>query len=317
MPNRDDIPAEAGLDLGWDEASEILAPFGQIAANFSEAVRMLSTSHIKGGELDLGGRNHIARLLKNDTLKATYYYFAKQFKPQLFQTPSGKLSNSELLNGFSPIDHAAVLSLCYLFKNLSRRIDNDEWEYVKTPLYEALFIGGNIGLAINEVGLGIGLLTRGIRYLAFAPLLKDDRKAFKEYRQHLKSRDIAFDSDFEFKTWRCTTVQIASLLLERIGFPRSTALQFGYAANKSAPPEPDSTFGLPFRIAECLTEGFMEGNEIPEVAPDWVGEAIKFSPQVRGNLLIALRESHEEEKKIEWLNKGSSDLSPEATPELF
>jgi hypothetical protein len=317
MSNTNDLPAETGLNLGWDEAAELLNSFGPIAANFAEAIRMLSAAHVNGADLDLGGSNHIARLIKNDTLKATYYYFAKQFKPTLLKTARGKLSNSDIINGFTPIDHAAVLSLCYLSKNLSKKVDLEEWEYVKTPLYEALFIGGNIGLAVKEVGLGIGLLTRGIRYLAFAALLKDDRKGFKEYRQHLKNKDLAFDSKFELDVWKCTTIQLASLLLERIGFPRTTALQFVYAASKTSSINPDTSFGIPFRISECLTEAYMEGDEIPEVAPLWVGDGIKFSPEVRGNLLIALRESHHEEKGIEWLNKSSSDLSPETTPELF
>jgi hypothetical protein len=310
------VALEADVPLGWRAAAELLKPFGAAAANFAEAMRLLTAAHSAGEPLSPGGRNHILRLLKNDTIKATYYFFAKQFRPELLSSKP-QLIPQDFLNAFAPIDHAAILTLCYLFKNLSKKTDREEWEYVQTPLYEALAIGGQIGKSIPQVGLGLGLLTRGLRYLAFAPLMRENRKAFKDYRQHLKSKDIPFDSSFEQQVWQCTTTQVTGLMLEQMGYPRTTALQFIAAVERGKTPAPDAIFGVPFRLAECLMEAYMEGHEIPTTTPAWVGQEVALPAEVRGNLLISLKHASEESNRIDWLSKGAMDLSPINTPELF
>jgi hypothetical protein len=304
------------LTLGWGPAAELLKPFGSVAANFSEAIRLLLSSRTSDTPLSHGSRNHLIRLLKNDTLKATYYFFSRQFNPGLL-TSKKHLTPTDFLDAYKPIDHAAILTLCYMFKNLSKKIEKDEWDYVQTPLYEALAIGGKIGLTVKEVGLGIGLLTRGLRYLAFAPLMRENRKAFKEYRQHLKAKDRVFDLAFEQKIWQCTTVQITGLMLEQMGYPRSAALQFVAAAERSESSTPDQGFGVPFRLAECLMDAYMEGQEIPTTTPSWVGQTIELPAEVRGNLLMSLKGVTSESNRVEWLNKGSADVNPTTTPELF
>jgi hypothetical protein len=313
---------QLGLNLGWGTAAELLKPFGTVAANFTEATRVLASAHTASTPLSPGGANHILRLLKNDTIKATYYFLVKQFKPS-FLTSKRQIRPQDFLNAFAPIDHAAVITLCYLFKNFGRMVDEEEWDYVQSPLYEAATVGGQIGLCVSQVGFGLGLLTRSLRYLAFAPLIRENRKAFKEYRQYLKTKDIPFDATFEQKAWQCTTSQISGLLLEQMGFPRTAALQFVAAAERSQSAErrkatePDARFGVPFRLAECLMDAYMEGNEIPTAAPSWVGQEIALPAEVRGKLLAALNNAHDDNKRIEWLNKSSSDLTPRETPKLF
>lgn len=317
----------ADVNLGWGTAADLLKPFGSVAANFTEAMRVLTAAHSASEQLSPGGANHILRLLKNDTLKATYYFLAKEFKPSLLRSKR-QILPQDFLNAFTPIDHAAILTLCYLFKNLGKMVDRDEWEFVQTPLYEAATVGGHIGLSVTQVGFGLGLIARSLRYVAFAPLIRENRKAFKEYRQHLKSKDIAFDGVFEQKMWQCTTTQISGLMLEQMGFPRTAALQFVAAAElsnkdaagqskKNSAVEPDLRFGIPLRLAECLMDSYMEGNEIPTAAPSWVGQEIALPAEVRGTLLAALNNAHDDRSRVEWLNKTSADLTPTATPELF
>jgi hypothetical protein len=303
--------------LGWRSAAELIRPFGPVAANFAEATRMLVGSHLRGEEsVSSSGQNHLRRLIKNDTLKATYYFFSKQFKPGLF-LDNPKLDERDFIKIYTAIDHAAILSFCYLFKNLSKKIEKEEWEYVQVPLYEALAIGGVVGQAIKEIGLGIGLIIRGVRYLAFAPFMRENRKGFKEYRQHLKAHDIPFDTAFEQRMWQCSSIQIGGLLLERMGFPRTVTLQFIAAAERSASVAADPIFGAPFRLAECLVDAYMEGHEIPTSTPPWVGKDLQLTAEVRGTLLAALNKVFDEKKRVEWLNKTSSDITPETTPELF
>lgn len=308
---------DEGAKLGWKAASDLIKPFGQVAANFSEAIRMLVSCHMNStGATAIGGQNHVVRLIKNDTVKATYYYFAKQFSPDLFQSKP-HLSEKDFWNAYQPIDHAAILTFCYLFKTLSRKTEKDEWEYVQVPLYEALAIGGCVGQSIKEIGLGIGLLARGMRYLSFAAFMRENRKGFKEYRQHLKANDVPFDTAYEEEIWQCSSTQIAGLFLERMGYPRIVGLQFVAAAERSTSVEAEALFGVPFRLAGCLVDAYMEGHEIPTSTPGWVGKQIDLPAEVRGNLIAALNKVIEDKNRVEWLNKGSSNIDAASTPELF
>ena len=317
----EDPKTDTSLDeqakLGWKVASDLFKPFGSTAANFAEAIRLLTAAHESGTTtLSLGAQHHIIRLLKNNTMKATYFFFAKQFRPSVVEDTS-LITDRDLLKAFTPFEHAAIISLCYLFKTLSRKIDKEEWEYVQTPLYEALAIGASVGQQINDVGLGMGLLSRGIRYLALAPLLRENRRAFKEYRQHLKAEDLAFDTTMEEKLWQCSSIQIAAILLEHIGFHRNFCLQYIATATQDTSVTPDETYGMPMRIAEALLDAYMENNEIPTSLPAWVGKQIDLSAEVRGNLVASLSKALADKNRIEWLNKGSSSIDPISTPQLF
>lgn len=318
MTERDESHSsvEEQAKLGWHAASELLKPFGPVAANFTEAIRTLVGGFERGSTLSNGAQNHIIRLLKNNTVKATYFFFTKQFRPEMLE---GKtyVSEKDLFAAYTAVDHAAIISLCYLFKTLSRKIDKEEWEYVQTPLYEALAIGASVGQKIPEVGLGIGLLSSGIRYLALAPLLRENRRAFKEYRQHLKAKDLAFDNQVEERLWQCTSTQVAAIMLERMGFPRAAGLQYVAASERDESVQPDAIFGTPIRIADCLTDAYIEGSEIPTTLPSWVGKKVDLHAEMRGNLLAALNKTLSDKNRIEWLNKGSSSIDPTSTPELF
>ena len=305
-------------DLGWGNAHELLQPFGKVASNFTAATRTLISAHESGASrtADTAGASHVLRLIQADSIKATYYYFSKQFKPALFE---GKkvVTAQDFLGAYTPIDHAAILALCYLFKTISQKIEKEEWEFVQTPLYEALCAGGEAGNCINEIGLGLGLISRGIRYLAYAPFLYENRKEFKQYRRHLKSIDKPFDANFEQEVWRCSSVQIASILLESMGFPPKMVHQYVAAAERSRSVEPDKTYGIPLRLAECLVTAYMEGEEIPTVTPTWTGIALELDTEKRANLRSTLNKVFSDSLPIEWLNKTTANVTPEEMPELF
>jgi len=303
--------------LGWQAAEELLRPFGAVAANFSEAIRLLVHHYEVGSSrLPLAAENHIIRLLKNSTIKATYYFLTKEHRPQVL-TPGKLIDAKEFFEAYTPIEHAVILAYCYLSRNLSRKTDKDDWAYVENPLYEALTTGGIIGQGIPEIGLAFGLLSRGLRYLAFAPFLRENRRGFKDYRIHLKSKDLAFDIAYEENTFQTNNIQIAAIVLERIGFNHSMALEYVAAATGNKDHTPSQLYGIPFSMAEALIDSYMETGEILERSPAWTGSEMVVSVEARGAIMTNLNKAISTKERNEWLSKGSSSINPEQTPELF
>jgi hypothetical protein len=303
--------------LGWKAAADLIKPFGPVAPNFGVSIRHLVASYQSGNnELPLPAQNHIVRLMKNNTIRAVYYFVCKAYRPEVI---SGKapLTVKDLYKGFSPIEHAAILAFCYLFRNLSKKTDKDEWEYVQAPLYEALSLGSAIGQSVPEIGLALGMLARGMRYLAFAPFVVGNRRGFKEYRRHLKANDLPFDLEFENKTWECNNIQVAAVLLQHIGFNRTAALQFVAAAEHDMKVQPDELWGIRFRMTDAVLIEYMETGEVPLKCPEWVGKEHRFPTEVRVAVLESFKRSLNEETRIEWLNKGSASINPDSTPEFF
>jgi hypothetical protein len=303
--------------LGWQAAEELLRPFGAVAANFSEAIRLLVHHYELGSNrLPLAAENHIVRLLKNSTIKATYYFLTKEHRPHVL-SPGKLIDAKEFFEAYSPIEHAVILAYCYLSRNLSRRTDKDDWAYVENPLYEALTTGGIIGQGIPEIGLAFGLLSRGLRYLAFAPFLRENRRGFKDYRLHLKSKDLAFDIAYEENTFQTNNIQIAAIVLERMGFNHSMALEYVAAATRNKDHTPSQLYGIPFSMAEALLDSYMETGEILERTPVWTGREMGISVETRGTIMSKLNKAMSTKDHHEWLSKGSSSINPEQTPELF
>lgn len=303
--------------LGWQAADELLRPFGAVAANFSEAIRLLVHHYEVGSNrLPLSAENHIIRLLKNHTIKATYYYLTKEYRPEAL-SPGKLIDAREFFEAYNPFEHAVILAFCYLSRNLSRKTDKDDWAYVENPLYEALTTGGIIGQGIPEIGLGFGLLCRGLRYLAFAPFLRENRRGFKEYRMHLKSKDLAYDLAYEEQMFQTNNVQIAAIILERMGFHHTLALDYVAAAMGNKDHTPSETYGVRFSLAEALINSYMENGEILEKTPAWTGKEMVISVETRGAIMGKLNRAMSAKDRNEWLNKGSTSISPQLTPELF
>lgn len=315
QPEMKNLESEARL--GWQAAEELLRPFGAVAANFSEAIRLLVHHYEVGSNrLPLSAENHIIRLLRNGTIKATYYYLTKEYRPEVLK-PGKLIDAKEFFEAYTPFEHAVILAYCYLSRNLSRKTDKDDWAYVENPLYEALTTGGIIGNGVPEIGLGFGLLSRGLRYLAFAPFLRENRRGFKDYRIHLKSKDLAYDIPYEEREFQTNSIQIAAIILERMGFTHALALEYVAAANGNKDHTPSPLYGVPLSMAEALIGAYMENGEILEKTPAWTGKEMAISVEIRGAIMGKLNRAISAKERNEWLSKGSSSINPELTPELF
>lgn len=301
-----------GTGEEWEHARHLLRPVKPPHPNFVAAIRTLVKEWRADKPLNQNGAGFEARrFLMSRTVKATYYYATKSYCPELLKEPD--LGSGEpYLNHYSAFDHAAILGYLCLFRIISKLSDREEWGYVQEPLYDALDLGAIIGNKIQNVGFGFGLLTRGMRYICFAPFLWNSKKEFQNYRRHLKKNDLDFDLEWEKRVWNCTTIELSTILLQQLGFNFGVSESY-YLALSRAPSEASPYYSR-FLNADIWMGSIMDSGEAPKsgLSPDF-----RLNSSEEEDLIRQIEKLHSGTERIEWLNKGKGSISPETTPELF
>jgi hypothetical protein len=299
----------------WEFARALLGSFRSPPANFVAVVRQMTKS---GGDASLanpriGPGFELRRFLKANTVQAHYFFAAKAYRPEILQQPN--LGSYEpFVEGFSALDHSALLGMVCLFKSFLRRSDKDEWGYIQEPLYDALTVGAALGNALPGIGLGRGLLARGMRYLAFAPFLWSAKKGFQEYRRHLKKHDLAFDMEWEKRVWGCTTLEVSTLCLQVLGFNGGMSEDYyrGLTPRDALSEKPSTPGENAFRAAHGWIEYLMDGVALPANISGEFTRSAADAAQFRTEVASLAHAPN----RIEWLNKGRGSLTPESAPEL-
>lgn len=296
----------------WDRARLLLKPLNQPHPNFVAAVRGLIKAWSDNKSLQQGGAAFEARrFLLSRTVKATYYYMCKAYRPELLNEPD--LGSTEpFVTNFSAFDHAAILGYLCMFRAMCKLSDKEEWSFIQEPFYDAIDHGAMVGQAIPKMGIGFGLLVRGVRCLCFAPFLWNSKKEFQLYRRHLKKNEIAFDLNWERRVWGCTTVELASILLQLTGFNFGVSESY-YLAVTGAPAR-ISKYHDRFENAERWIAAIMETGTGPEVG---LHADFTLKDGELSKLLDRIHQLTTTDARIEWLNKGKGSISPAITPELF
>lgn len=297
----------------WRRAAELLKPLNRPPQYLSGMIR----SFIRDVEKEQtrpseGSFSDFRRVFKSGTVKAIYYYFTKSYRPEFFENPD-ELGAKEFFRAFSPIEHSAIIAYCYLYRMILKMSDREEWSFINEPFYDAIGVGGCVGSAIPKIGLGFGTLTRGVRYLALAPLLWNSKEKFKEYRRHLKNSDKAFDTEKELEGWGCSSLHIATLIIQMLGFNSSIGAGYFDAIGDSPASKLEPKFGTIFRATDKWIDHLMEGKELP---PE-LTEEFRLDGKKLEDLIQTVKRVVQSPDRIEWLSKGKGNISPERTPELF
>ena len=125
----------------------------------------------------------------------------------------------ELLDSLRPDEAGALFGLFYYARRAkSISTNQEEWQHVSKFFELQINTGVLVGRAIPKVGLSLGMLTGGLPALSFSTFLQHDLNGFKDYRRHLKSAHLSADWKMEVKKWGCTSIQIASFLVQSLGF---------------------------------------------------------------------------------------------------
>lgn len=212
------VPA---VDFASTESLEIALKYfsllGNPPASFSSAIRSMLSDHARKLEtLSSASRFFGQRLLRGRAIMTPMQQACALFKGK---GATGAMSARELMDSLRPDEAGALFGLFYYARRAKSICDNqEEWQHVSRHFELHINTGVVVGQAIPQVGLCLGMLTGGLPSLTLAAFLQHDLNGFKEYRRHLKSSHQSFDHKAEIKKWGCTSIQIATIMVQALGF---------------------------------------------------------------------------------------------------
>ncbi len=304
------LPAES-----WEVALNYSGLLGIVPSSFSSVIRSLQINQSKSdAELSPSTRFMIERLVRSRSLKACLYFAAQTFVPErIAEEPY--VSERCLVNLFSPRELAVYVGLSYLFKRARKLCDPAQFTMITNRFQECADLGGYVGYAIPALGPATSIITGAMPYLGLAPFLFYDRRGFIDYTRHLKKNRISLDQSYELQRWSCTSVQIASVMLQSLGLGVTAASAF--ATGLTAESEqviseiPDANV---YHLAAIWIRALEDSGTEPKI----VHKAEFYPTKAAMQRLIARAgELREKGSPFCWLLRGAFDISPESTPRLY
>ncbi|WKZ57364.1 MAG: hypothetical protein QY326_01480 [Bdellovibrionota bacterium] len=222
MGDSEELKASAGTD-GWDLPRKLVASLGPLPANFTTCIRTVKLAEMRMENKDSSALTTLAfRQVQpvvhlSPTLKSVFYFAAHQLRERdLDALPN--LDELSLLKLFSADELLAALSLALITRKVRRICDEEQWKRLFGHLRVHMELGYSVGATVVHVGGANGMLVAALRYLSMAMLMVKDLEKFKAYRRETIKKEALFDLASERKLFGCDHLQIASLLLQNLGY---------------------------------------------------------------------------------------------------
>lgn len=202
----------------WEYARGYAGIMGTVPASFTTIIRGLMTDHESGmGQIEGPNRYQVIRLIKSPSLFSTLYFACKALTPNVIRR-SGYTSEAEIVDSFSPFELAYLIGFSLLFRRAQGLCDDQEFSYIEDDIIRNLNVGVLMGRAIPAIGGGCGMIEGTAPFLALCTFLRHDAKGFKEYRRSTLKPGSSWDPSAELKRWGCNSLQIASVIVQTLGF---------------------------------------------------------------------------------------------------
>jgi hypothetical protein len=284
---------------------------GATPQTFSLAIRNLVLDHSRGSGISPSTEFQLNRLLKAPTLLSSLFYAVKTFYPSCFEYYN-KIRPLELAKQFDPLSLAALLGHIYLFRRCKRICNKDEWKHISEPLQRNLEITGKLAQNSKPVGLSTALVS-AFTWYAFAMLSAKSTAAFTEYRRYLKKKDIDVDTDYELRSFGCTSAQIASSILLNFGFGVKLVSDYQYAMNITQNKLPVNFTKYPFLLIRLWMGNLQSKIEQGQLPGQ---EFVALSDDLRKQLILDISACFKAGALYSWLEKGKDSLDAEVMAQL-
>jgi hypothetical protein len=303
-------PIEEFSPESWEYARGYAGVFGAVPSSFTSVIRSLLGEHSAGLTQTTGNNKYfVLRLLKSPSLMAPLYFASEIYNPENL-VANGPTPPDQLIKGFSPFELASILGLVYLVRRVQGLVEHEALEYIMKPVVPSSNVAFGLGRNIPAIGVGTALLEATIVPIAVSAFAKHDIKGFKEYRRVVqKQLGGKWNSGEELNRWGCNHVQIASVLLQTLGFgiTRSNAFVGSLCSKHEQGSMEEINLCRDFRMATLWREAITATFQAPTVPlPP------KYYPTkaAQDKAVATIQAVLADPEAARWLLKGRDDLPP-------
>ena len=297
----------------WATAKRIAEKIGYLPAFFPRAVRtLIHDHHDASGYLRPVTKYQIAQLLKIQSFRAMLYFAALQMRKEKLKSEKAVTTGS-LIDLFDPIDLASLIGAFVYYRRARKVLSNSQWDYIREDFHIVAQVGSTLGASIPAIGISAGILIGTMRMVGLTALVSADEKAFKEYRRHLRQKNLRYDLSKEKELYECTSEQIGVLAISKMGFgiPIGQAFRDAYKSEQNLTLIKDP-LTLRMSITRFWMDHLLYGNIAPIIE---IPEKYYPAHTEENSLLEEVQEVLD--GKVGWISRGRDDISEKTTPLLF
>lgn len=294
-------------------------------AIFSSCIRAIRTAELSFSQKDESVLKKFtidtaAFLLRSaPSLQTVFYFAAESLYPKELEKIR-PLTVEKIISLFTPGEVTSIIGLTYFYRRLQKRCDEEELQRITEKMVVHMRVGAIVGDTFNQLGSGYGMLCCGMRYIAQAVLLEVDPDGFAKVRRKIQIRKKLFDLALEEEQWSCNHLQIASLLVQSLGYGLGISIGLtGQYERVDADPPSDSHPEVVGQIASV--QGALIWSESLHgdgAAPAGLDEASElYLPEEAQNEIVAqIQAILSTPEKLQWILKRVADLPPTVREEL-
>jgi hypothetical protein len=291
----------SGDTSSWDHARAYAQLLGKVPSSFTTAIRQLKADHDKGIPMSRATAFQAGRLCRSPSLSASLMGAAKSYFPEI------KIQEEAQLVQHLPIDSiAGLLGTAFYYFRVKKLANYDEWTQYAKGLPNRVELGGAVGKYIPRIGVSRGILAGAFDTIALTAFHLHDKKGFTDYRRFLKNKSKREDLTYENDRWGCTRYNVASILIQTLGFGVEFANSYavGMLATDS---EEKSLFGDAYCFR--LTRIWIDALDDLGCEPDRAMR-VEYYPDAAELSLLRERASRllTAPLSISWLDKTKKDV---------
>lgn len=325
----EDATAELALrdhsSPSWDLAREFAYSIGHVPPLFSSCIRAINKAdsvldpidHTSVREMTVSACEFLVKV--SPTLKSIFYFAAEALQPERLKEIH-PITVKKLLSSLEPREVACVLGATFLYKRVQKKCDPKEWLILQRKIHTQMEIGALVGEKMRHIGRANGMLVGAVRFIAQGAFAIRAPEKFKEFKKASRKSSRIFDFAIEEQFFGCNHLQIASLLVQELGFcmPRSpVSMSLGMdsmSVDADHLPTRLKEHLLSWKAAMAYIESYHSTGNAPESLK--VEYALELPSEELEEFRNRIWEIIREGSQFDWIAKTKADLPVEIAQEL-
>lgn len=222
---------EVPISHQWQTARDIVALVTNLPAVLPSGVRILAQDGTALNKpVSETSRSFLQLFTRSGSIKTALLLSSRVFCPEFHANKPVNPDSKWLLQFYSPFDIAVIASLVVLYRRITKGLSEEGKTDLSPFIHRNAEIGGLVGRAIPDIGIGRGILATTIPHLALGVFMKLDPNIWNQYQRSLRLKKVSYDFELENEFWGCNHMQIASALVQVIGLGIDRAHAIGHAS---------------------------------------------------------------------------------------